>query len=222
MHSIAQASTVTPSEPSATVRDVLVFTPEDRAALGGLANLIEAAANESATPEATAVRVAEHLAALAPQAIAKVRGRRAAEPGHYPWCKPGACKTHEGTLNDPALTWTEHESNDYRTLIEGLDASGSLRLVARLEHDESIAAAPIVHLCEETGYGAWLDAAALDKAIVRLDGLVSLLRVMRAQMDIPAADDPEMRARVEDAVDRIMSQIRPGSRPATAQPEVSA
>ncbi|MFJ5150867.1 hypothetical protein ACIQCF_04665 [Streptomyces sp. NPDC088353] len=164
------------------------LTPEGELAFDRLTARLIAEAGKTADPQNTLARIAKILPAIAPQAIAKVIGQREATPGHYPWCRPGGCATHQ----DGDRTWTEHDGNSYSTLLEDFAGNGTLEFVAQLTQDDSFhGAAPVVHLYDGGGDGVFLDTPALDDTITRLDGLVSLLRVLRQQM---AADLAEVAA----------------------------
>ncbi|MFE9309484.1 MULTISPECIES: hypothetical protein [unclassified Streptomyces] len=161
------------------------LTPEGELAFGRLMDRLVAEAGKTVDPQNTLARIAKILPAIAPQAIAEVIGKRTPPPGHYPWCRPGGCTTHQ----DGARTWTEHDGNSYSTAIGVAEGNNSLELIAQLMQDDSFhGPAPVVHLYDGGGDGVFLDAPALDDAITRLDGLVGLLRVLRQQMAVDPSE----------------------------------
>lgn len=119
---------------------------------------------------------------LAAQIAAGTIARLNAATGHYPWCKPGACLTH-----DDGGEWTEHFGAEHHTAIEDHAGNNTLHLVAQLTQDDSFhGPTPVTHLYVQDGPGAFLDAPGLDEAIAELEGLTSLLHVLREQMTVKA------------------------------------
>ncbi|CBG71907.1 hypothetical protein SCAB_48561 [Streptomyces scabiei 87.22] len=160
--------------------------PNGEQAFDDFTQRIIAEAAKTADPQNTIARIIRTLPAIMPTAIATVIGRRQAAPGHYPWCRPDGCTTHRSDNH----TWTEHAGSSYTTgLVEDHGGNGTLELIAQLAQDDSFhGPTPVVHLYETCGDGVFLDGPALDNAIVRLDGLADLLRVLREQMSIEKAE----------------------------------
>ncbi|MFD7790997.1 hypothetical protein [Streptomyces sp. NPDC059759] len=162
-------------------------TPTSEQVFAGIAATLVVEAGKMPDPQATLAKIVEVLPVIVPEVLARAIGEREAEPGHYPWCAPGECIS---AVDDEGVTCVEHNARSYTTTISDNDGQRELRLIAQLGHDDVYSEAPTVNLYDEAGAGVFLGAPDLDQTIVQLDGLVSLLRVLRKQMDMPkAADD---------------------------------
>ncbi|MBK6040795.1 hypothetical protein [Streptomyces sp. MBT55] len=106
-----------------------------------------------------------------------------AEPGHYPWCDTGACKTHRYDESDGGGTFVEHIGPYYDMPIpEGMTVAHNQLLSFNLAADESAVDASALLSFNSNGEGTTLDPAEVDQAIANLEAALSALRAMRAQM----------------------------------------
>ncbi|MBW8701851.1 hypothetical protein MBT84_19785 [Streptomyces sp. MBT84] len=124
---------------------------------------------------ATQIRTLAHTA----------RGTQAVEPGHYPWCTPGACAIYQG---DEGPT-VEHRSADATiTAPAGFQASKDRILHAHLVADDAYEfGAPAVSAVDATGSGTLLDTEALDQLIDQTANALTQLRAMRLHMQAAQA-----------------------------------
>jgi hypothetical protein len=103
-----------------------------------------------------------------------------AEPGHWPWCMPGACVTRQ---YDDGDTYTEHYGREAAVLILDTNGVDTVRLKARLGFDEGkTGECPEVFVDDPEGDCVFLGATALGRAITQLQNFVDDLRLMHTQL----------------------------------------
>jgi hypothetical protein len=102
-----------------------------------------------------------------------------AEPGHHPWCLPGACITRRFDGGEPYI---EHQGPQIDLPIpDGMDCRDGQLLSADLHALEEFTGDPMVSF-NSGGNGVLLDRSDLDKVINNLDGFLNGLRAMRQKL----------------------------------------
>ncbi|WP_370420382.1 hypothetical protein AB8O64_19885 [Streptomyces sp. QH1-20] len=111
----------------------------------------------------------------------------AAEPGHFPWCKPGECVTQ---YYDDGDTYIEHTGPSITMAVpKDMEVGHNELLRAVLGADEGCSGDPLVSI-NSGGNGVLLDPGELDDVIEDFADFLYGLRSMRARMTTERADVP--------------------------------
>ncbi|MFF0106098.1 DUF6907 domain-containing protein [Streptomyces hirsutus] len=130
-----------------------------------------------------------------------------AEPGHWPWCRPHECITHQ---YDDGETYIEHYGHKATAVMTDTDGSDAVRLHACLGFDESTAKEhPDVFLEDPDGPCVFLDVTSLDATITQLSDFTNTLRAMRRQMTKPPVEGPAGQERGERDIERMAATSGP-------------
>ncbi|MFA3877569.1 hypothetical protein ABS735_28485 [Streptomyces sp. MMCC 100] len=154
-----------------------------------VATAMQAVLPDQYTPE-LAAQIAEDAAAQL--------AHKQPSPGHFPWCRPGACIAHTADDGD---SWTEHIGAEHHVVFPS-SAERPLHLVAQLGYDPNCDDAPTVHLSEDSGNVSFLDTASTALAADRAGQLAATLRELHGQMSRTSSvfrDDGPLTAQLRGA-----------------------
>ncbi|WP_075662267.1 DUF6907 domain-containing protein [Streptomyces acidiscabies] len=137
---------------------------------------IVSATHEAMQATLPAVYTPELADAIAADVIARLAG-------HLPFCKEGACITHENGV-------TEHVGTEYHFDFPTTFGRDPLHLTVQAGYDPGLDDAPNVHLGDPTGNLSILDAPGVMQAAARFEELAATLHQVYRQITADTAPAP--------------------------------